>query len=229
MEWKPVSGTGDGVEVAQGGQSPRRSLVWPVLFGCSGVRVLSMVLLAGATYWAARIYADAPVAVLEDREGVINMYDVLAWNPGSELDWDDSIEVDPWLLGSREWVYEYDAPLGGMLEPWVHSVRTDDPTLADAQTSFGLQILTLGARVKGLGEGFELETFDAGGPAGESRYLARIVAPWGVVGNVLAVRKNLTTFGAIYGPASFTTGTEIDRHVAPVLDRALAFIPSTDR
>ncbi len=227
MTWKPLSDDAEPLVVTaktDSGGIPRHYIA----FGCLGVSLLGLALVGLAFGWAAHQYEQAPLPVIEDRDGLINAVDLVGWTEGDVDVIDDWIDVEPFIFGAREWSYEAGYAENDLGKPWVYSVRTDDATYSDARTTYGLVLLTLRRRANGLGEGFSTENVSSGSSGRNKHTWYRIESPDGTVGALVVARRKRTTFGAIFGPVDWQDESDFDPRGPQALERAIAFTPSTE-
>lgn len=227
MEWTPISGGGEQVEVKPS-EEPSRATAGRVLLIVLAVAVMStLAVVGGAMAWMYYVFENAPVAEVEDRAGLINIVDVQEWAGRGEASFDEWIDVEPFVLGSRDWTYESGGPMGDPETPWIQSYRTDDLTTSDARASFMSKRITLNAEARGLGA----EVVELGEDTLFERrlYVGRVSVAGVPRGVVVVARQRRTTFGALLGPVSCATKEECEQRLKPILDRAMAFTPSTER
>jgi|GEM_PF-6592963 len=202
----------------------RRVSLVAILIGLGALMFLSC---AGVFGFVFSQYINAPEASAEDRAGLLNIDDVQGWTPGASSD--DSgitdISVDPWVLGSRAWRYQWTPLSTTRGAAWVASERTDDASLEDARISYSLAELSIRMDLPD-----DVEATRMGGDVAginKARYW-RLEGPDGPAGNMIVVRRKLTTFAAVFGPKTFDNGDELEAALLPVWARSLAYRPTTD-
>jgi hypothetical protein len=226
QQWEPLSGGRAPTPKAP----PKRSSGRLALLSVGGLGLLALLSCAGVFTYAVVTYAGAPAAQPEDRRGLLNLTELVALGLSPDPpDGYETVEVEPWLLGSREWAYELEPSGPG---PWMVSARTDDRNFGDARTSFAMAKFLLELEIEGDYEasviGRELNLEPQSGAFMDRHQFYLLELDGQVAGNLVVIRRGLSTFAAAWGPGHRASEAELLEGLEPGLARALAYEPTTE-